>query len=178
MFLVATNHLAKNLCHLLCNIHPWRWYTVWSGSVKKKKSIKKSLLNSARHNYLLSSMWAPSPWYNRNGWLGVKHQIAYALWALTKKKEKVHVSWEDSGHEFPFGFLLFCQGRRGVGGAGTGGGGEHCSITHLTHWEKVNRKWIERPTLRRRADHPHVLFALQPKRPTNETCDGESRSVF
>ena len=125
MFLVATNHLAKNLCHLLCNIHPLRCLIRLSKKIIKNK-FKKSLLNSARHNYLLSSMWAPSPWYKRNGWLGVKHQITYALWAVTNNNKKQQQNGIRQLGRFwswiPIWFSVILSGTAGGGGGDLGKG--------------------------------------------------------
>ena len=35
----------------------------------------KNSLNKPE-TFILKS-WSPSPWYNRTGWLGVKHQVIY-----------------------------------------------------------------------------------------------------
>ena len=57
----------------------------WAGSDRVGHSSGRRL------NKLLTCCQAPSPWYNRSGWLGVKHQVTYCQvqpvpqkWLLTK----------------------------------------------------------------------------------------------
>ena len=39
-------------------------------------------------------LYLPSPWYNRTGWLGVKHQLTYLLCIFHRPDITVPVDWE------------------------------------------------------------------------------------
>ena len=41
---------------------------------------QSSLLTSNVNAYPLVTPTCGLPWYNRNGWLGVKHQVTYSMW--------------------------------------------------------------------------------------------------
>ena len=60
---------------------PVRWYTISIQSVLRKDWIAVFKASSTAKVENFSEC---SPWYNRNGWVGVKHQVTYFACLLTE----------------------------------------------------------------------------------------------
>ena len=111
----------RTVCHPLTSLTPYRWakpahafitllpaiVPLYSAVLVHSSSVLLLLLFCFVCFLLCFCLFFPSPWYNRTGWLGVKHQLTYLLvfftelftqsiWHVSRSMTPTFCLWFDS----------------------------------------------------------------------------------